>query len=151
MIVALIGVFASRQRAQFVGHDVHRRLRFDRKIAVVPIAAGEIYRVGKESRLLERDIDFKPHVSRETSLSEQQIAAASAPANCEVASGDTNLRKRIGNCSGGDRLLVRREPRSLSIGRVDHVAAEKGYGVRRLTACTVDIATQSDRRIKAEA
>jgi hypothetical protein len=131
LIVALIGVLASRQRAKFAGHNVQRRLRFDREIPVVPISACEIYRVGKKGRLLERDIDFELHVSREARLSEEEIAAASASANCEIASGDTNVRKRSFDRSGGDGLLARRKPRRLSIWSVDHVAAEKRYGVRR--------------------
>jgi len=49
LIVALIRILAFAQRAQLVGRDVQRRLRFDRQIALVPIAVGEINRVGKEN------------------------------------------------------------------------------------------------------
>ena len=98
----------------------------------MPIAADKIDRVGKEGRFVKRDVDFKPHAPREARFGEQQIAAACSAANCKIALGHANLRKRVGDCSGGNRLFVRGKSCCLSIGRVDHVAAEEEYGFRRL-------------------
>ena len=115
----------------------------------MPIAAGKIDRVGKEGRFVERNVDFKPHVPREACFGEQQIAAACSAANCKIALGHANLRKRVGNCSGGNRLFARGKSCCLSIWRVDHVAAEEEYGFRRLVGLNCRHRDTIGSRIKA--
>jgi hypothetical protein len=95
----------------------------------VPVGVGEIDRVDQEGRFIERNVEFKPHVKCEACFGEKQIPTACAAANGKIASADANSRKCIGNCSGGNRLLVREESWCRAIGRVDHVATKERYDV----------------------
>ncbi|MFQ3451937.1 hypothetical protein PMN64_01215 [Bradyrhizobium sp. UFLA01-814] len=110
---------------------MERGSRFRREIARAPVAASEIDRAGKERRFVEWNIDFKLHALREGSFRKQQIAAAGAAANGEITLGNTDLRKRVGDRSGRNRLLVWRKAWRFSIWRIDHVTAEKDHRVRR--------------------
>ena len=98
----------------------------------MPVGVGEIDRVGQEGWLVEGNVEFKPHALGEAGFGEQQVAAACPAADCEIAFGDADLRKHSGNCVGGKTFLFRRKPRGLAAGRIDHVAAEEDYALRRL-------------------
>ncbi len=93
----------------------------------MPVGVGEIDRVGKEGRFIERDVQLEPHASREARFGKQQIAAA-CPADCKVSVFRANRRERICDCSVCIRRFIRRKAWRLSVRSVDHMAAEEHEG-----------------------
>jgi hypothetical protein len=96
-----------------------------------PAGVRSMSRLGREPISTTDRFWRAKRTSREAGFGKQQIATACPTANRKIASGDTNPRKRFGNYSGCNGLFVRGKPPRLSIGPVDHVAAEEYYAVRR--------------------
>src|SRR6266478_3367832 len=120
-VVASVRLFARLQRAKLVRHHMQRCLRLRRKEALVPIRVGEVDGICQEGRLVKRDIEFKPHVAREAGFGKDQVPAACRATNREIARTGTRLCQCVDDRVPRNHLLVRREPRLLSSGGIDHV------------------------------
>src|SRR5712672_971105 len=136
-IVASVRLFARLLRARLVRHHMQRCLRLRRKEALVPVRIGEVDGICQEGRLVKRDIEFKPHVAREAGFGKDQVSAACRATNREIARTGTRLCQCVDDRVPRNRLLVRREPRLLSSGGIDHVPAEKQDGAGYRTGIVV--------------
>src|SRR5712675_768567 len=136
-IVASVRLFARLLRTKLIRHHMQRRLRLRRKEALVPVRIGEVDGICQEGRLVKRDIEFKPHVAREAGFGKDQVPAACRASNREIARTGTRLCQGVDDRVPRNRLLVRREPRLLSSGSIDHVPAEKQDGAGHRTGIVV--------------
>ena len=84
-VVAFVRVLARGRRAELDRLDMERRPRFRGEEARAPAVAGEVDRFFEKRRLVEGDIELEPRAARERRLGEQEIAAAGAAADGEIA------------------------------------------------------------------